>query len=139
MLATLAAVGILTQLFDLDSCGDEGVPVVGYIIAALVGAYYITFACTWSGGVFVLVSEIFTLEMKGRQERFVFDDVDSGPIAFGVAVGTATYWICSIAVTQLIPIMLSSPLQVFGTMYCFAGAAFISFLFVLLTLPETKV
>ena len=71
--------------------------------------------------------------------RFVFDDVDSGPIAFGVAVGTANYWICSIAVTQLTPIMLSSPLQVFGTMYCFAGAAFISFIFILLTLPETKV
>ena len=69
----------------------------------------------------------------------MFDDVDSGPIAFGVAAGTATYWMCSVAVTQIAPIMLSSPLQVFGTMYCFAGVAFISFFFVLLTLPETKV
>ena len=35
----------------------------------------------------------------------MFDDVDSGPIAFGVAVGTATYWMCSIAVTQIAPII----------------------------------
>ena len=68
MFSTLAAVGILTQLFDLDSCGDEGVPIMGYIIVGLVGVYKVTFACTWSGGVFVLVSEIFPLEMKGRRE-----------------------------------------------------------------------
>ena len=66
MFVTLAAIGTLTQLFDLDGCGNEGVPVVGYFIAALVGAYHITFTSTWSGGVFVLVSEIFPLEMKGN-------------------------------------------------------------------------
>ena len=67
MFVSMAAVGTLSLLFDLGSCGDEGSTVVGFVIVALVGLFNVSFACTWSGGVFVVVSEFFPLELKGRK------------------------------------------------------------------------
>lgn len=45
----------------------------------------------------------------------------------------------NIIVAQVTPIMLASPLQTFGTFYLLVGIHIAALLFILLTLPETKV
>ena len=52
---------------------------------------------------------------------------------------TAVFWMGNIIVAQVTPIMLASPLQTFGTFYVLVGVHIAALLFVLLTLPETKV
>lgn len=49
------------------------------------------------------------------------------------------FWLANIAIAQVTPIMLASPLQTFGTFYLLVGVHIAALLFVLLTLPETKV
>lgn len=49
------------------------------------------------------------------------------------------FWLANIAIAQVTPIMLASPLQTFGTFYLLVGVHVAAMLFVLFTLPETKV
>ena len=49
------------------------------------------------------------------------------------------FWLANITIAQVTPIMLASPLQTFGTFYLLVGIHIAALLFVLLTLPETKV
>ena len=49
------------------------------------------------------------------------------------------FWMGNIIVAQVTPIMLASPLQTFGTFYLLVGVHIAALLFILLTLPETKV
>ena len=59
----------------------------------------------------------------------------------GVMVGLASlsWWIVSIFVSELIPVLLASPLQTAGTFYLFAVALIVAFFYVLFLIPETKV
>jgi hypothetical protein len=62
-------------------------------------------------------------------------------IPIGVLTGIATsgFWIGNILVGEVSSILISSSLNVSGTLLLFALICFILFLFVLLLLPETKV
>ena len=71
----------------------------------------------------VVTSEIFPLEVR----------------AMGVSITTAANWTGNFLVAMLTPVLLASPLQIHGTFYVLSGALFAALLFVLLTLPETKV
>ena len=71
----------------------------------------------------VVTSEIFPLEVR----------------AMGVSITTAANWTGNFLVAMLTPVLLASPLQIHGTFYVLSIALFAAFLFVLLTLPETKV
>lgn len=51
----------------------------------------------------------------------------------------SAYWVSNVIVAQLTPVLLASPLQTFGTFYLLVGVHIAAILFVLLTLPETKV
>lgn len=55
-----------------------------------------------------------------------------------VSVTTSGNWIGNFVVAMVTPLLLGSELKTAGTFYILAGFLFASFLFVLLTLPETK-
>ena len=55
-----------------------------------------------------------------------------------VSVTTSGNWIGNFVVAMVTPLLLGSVLKTAGTFYILAGFLFASFLFVLLTLPETK-
>ena len=55
-----------------------------------------------------------------------------------VSVTTSGNWIGNFVVAMITPLLLGSVLKTAGTFYILAGFLFASFLFVLLTLPETK-
>ena len=61
-------------------------------------------------------------------------------LSSGVAVSVTTSgnWIGNFVVAMVTPLLLGSVLKTAGTFYILAGFLFASFLFVLLTLPETK-
>ena len=60
-------------------------------------------------------------------------------IGFAVSLASLSFWVSNLVVAQLTPILLASPLQSHGTFYILAGLNLAGFLFVLLTVPETKV
>ncbi|XP_019859149.1 PREDICTED: galactose transporter-like [Amphimedon queenslandica] len=72
--------------------------------------------------VWVVTSEIFPLSVRG----------------VAVSVTTSGNWIGNFVVAMVTPLLLSFVLKTTGTFYILAGFLFASFLFVLLTLPETK-
>ena len=51
----------------------------------------------------------------------------------------SAYWVTNVIVAQVTPVLLASTLQTFGTFYLLVGVHIAAILFVLLTLPETKV
>ena len=59
----------------------------------------------------------------------------------GIAVSLtgSAYWVTNVIVAQVTPVLLASTLQTFGTFYLLVGVHIAAILFVLLTLPETKV
>lgn len=71
----------------------------------------------------MVTSEIFPLSVRG----------------VSTSITTAANWSGNFLVAMLTPILLASPLQVDGTFYIISLFLFMAFLFVLLTLPETKV
>ena len=72
----------------------------------------------------VVTSEIFPLDVRG----------------VAVSITTASNWTGNFIVAMLTPVLiLCSPLDVHGTFFLLSGALLLGFLFVLLTLPETKV
>lgn len=71
----------------------------------------------------VVTSEIFPLEVR----------------AAAVSITTAANWAGNFVVAMLTPVLIASPLKIYGTFYLLSGALVAGLLFVLLTLPETKV
>ena len=59
----------------------------------------------------------------------------------GIAVSLtgSAYWVTNVIIAQVTPVLLASTLQTFGTFYLLGGVHIAAILFVLLTLPETKV
>ena len=55
-----------------------------------------------------------------------------------VSITTSGNWIGNFVIAMVTPILLGSVLKTAGTFYILAVFLFASFLFVLLTLPETK-
>ena len=59
--------------------------------------------------------------------------------AASVSITTASNWLGNFLVAMLTPILIASPLHIHGTFYLLSGMLLAATLFVLLTLPETKV
>lgn len=59
----------------------------------------------------------------------------------GIAVSltSSAFWLGNFIIAQVTPILLASSLQTHGTFLLLVGVHVFAFLFVLLTLPETKV
>ena len=56
-----------------------------------------------------------------------------------MSLSSVAWWMGTLLVSLLTPILLSSPLQIHGTFYLLGAVHVIIFLYVLLLLPETKV
>ena len=56
-----------------------------------------------------------------------------------MALSTSTFWIGNLVIALMTPILLDSVLRTSGTFYLLAAVHLIAFIFVLTTLPETKV
>lgn len=59
--------------------------------------------------------------------------------AAAVSITTAANWSGNFVVAMLTPILIASPLQIHGTFYLLSVCLLAAFLFVLFSLPETKV
>ena len=55
------------------------------------------------------------------------------------SIANTGFWIGIVGVSQVAPILTSSPLKISGTLLMFASVCFILFLYILLLIPETKV
>jgi len=93
----------------------------------------------------VVTSEIFPLNVRGRK-IFVCTfpvnwSISTAPIPIGIAVSltTAANWTGNFVLAITTPVLLASQLQTYGTFYIYSLLLAAAFLFVLLTLPETKV
>ncbi len=69
----------------------------------------------------IIISEIFPARIRGR----------------AASVGVLALWAATFVVAQTFP-MLKNDIGVTGTYFIYAGCSLITFLFVLLELPETK-
>ena len=58
---------------------------------------------------------------------------------FVISICSSAFWIGIVISNQLGPVLLSSPLGVSGTLLVFSANVLFLFIFVLLSLPETKV
>lgn len=71
----------------------------------------------------MVTSEIFPLSVRSH----------------AVSITTSANWLGNFLVAMLTPILLASSLGIHGTFYLLSAILALAFLFVLLTLPETKV
>lgn len=56
-----------------------------------------------------------------------------------VAIATSSYGFFTFAVNQVAPLIVGSPLRLYGYFYIVAGFNLFGFFFILFNLPETKV
>lgn len=77
---------------------------------------------TCSPVAWVVTSEIFPLKVRG----------------VSVSITTAANWVGNFVVAMLTPILIASPLGIHGTFYLLSVMLLAAFLFVALTLPETR-
>ena len=70
----------------------------------------------------VVTSEIFPLNVR----------------AVSVSITTAANWTGNFVVAMLTPILIASPLHIYGTFYLLSACLLAAFFFVLFSLPETK-
>ncbi|XP_011409321.2 PREDICTED: probable glucose transporter rco-3 isoform X1 [Amphimedon queenslandica] len=128
MCVSILAAGLLIHIFNVDEeregggGSEEERQVVGYFVALLIVLFVSFFASTWGPVVWVVTSEVFPLSVRG----------------VAVSVTTSGNWNGNFVVAMVTPLLLGSVLKTAGTFYILAGFLFASFLFVLLTLPETK-
>ena len=118
-----AASFILGFRIEDSECDSDGVGAIGYVVVFFVCFFVFNFAYSWGPVAWVVTSEIFPLQIRG----------------IAVSITTAANWTGNFVIAMLTPILITSPLKIFGTFYILCGALFLAVLFVLLTLPETKV
>ena len=125
MLLSMCAAATFIVAFRIEDseCSSDGMGAIGYIVVFFVCFFVFNFAYSWGPIAWVVTSEIFPLQIRG----------------IAVSITTAANWIGNFVIAMLTPILITSPLRIFGTFYLLCGALFLAVLFVLLTLPETKV
>ena len=95
----------------------------------------------------MVTSEIFPLKVRGRsQHNYVLATNGHETAAYihsysGIAVSltTSANWIGNFIIAMVTPLMLGSILGTAGTFYILGCLLLVTLLFVLFTLPETKV
>lgn len=106
-----------------SECNGETVGAIGYVVVFFVCFFVFNFAYSWGPVAWVVTSEIFPLNVRG----------------IAVSITTAANWIGNFIIAMLTPILIASSFGIYGTFYLLCGALLLAVLFVLLTLPETKV
>lgn len=96
---------------------------LGVSVVSKSGIYINSVLSTHRPVAWVVTSEIFPLSIRG----------------LAVSLTTSSNWIGNFIIAMVTPILLGSFLGTGGTFFILGGLLFASFLFVLLTLPETKV
>jgi sugar porter (SP) family MFS transporter len=91
------------------------------LIVGLILAYVFSFAVSFGPGVWVYIAEIFPNALRAR----------------AMSIGTMTIWISCLAVT-LTFLTLVRALSTAGAFWFYAALCAVTFVFVLLALPETK-
>lgn len=125
MLLSMFAAATFIKAFGIEDsqCSSENIGAIGYVVVFFVCFFVFNFAYSWGPIAWVVTSEIFPLHVRG----------------VAVSVTTAANWIGNFVIAILTPILITSPLGIYGTFYILSGALFLAVLFVLLTLPETSV
>ena len=60
-------------------------------------------------------------------------------VGVGAALGQVGWWGGTFLMSEIGPVLLSSPLRTYGTFYLLTGICALSYLYVLFLVPETKV
>lgn len=60
-------------------------------------------------------------------------------VGVGTALGQVGWWGGTFLMSEIGPVLLSSPLRTYGTFYLLTGICALSYLYVLFLVPETKV
>ena len=125
MFVSMLAAATFIVAFQIDNtdCDSEDVGAIGYVVVFFICFFVFNFAYSWGPIAWVVTSEIFPLQTRGT----------------AVSITTAANWIGNFLVAMLTPVLIASPLRIYGTFYIISVALFMSIIFVLLTLPETKV
>ena len=91
----------------------------------------------------MIMGEIFPLRAKGELAHSSFISIMLCPhnclIGFMMSIAGSGFWLGSVGVTQLGAVLITSPLNIAGTLLLFAFICFLLFLYILLLVPETKV
>lgn len=120
MFVSMSLAGILIHVFHVDDGENQ---IVGYVVALLILVFVFNFSFSWGPVAWVVTSEIFPLTIRG----------------VAVSITTSANWIGNFIVAMVTPILLGNPvLGTAGTFYIISVFLFLAFVFVLLTLPETK-
>lgn len=115
-LFTFSTVGVTT----IDNASDPNYKLSGYIMIVFTCLFIVFFCCSWSAIAPVLVSEIFTLEIKSQ----------------AMALSQAFNWGANFFIALCTPIITARIGYAFG--YVFTGFMFIAVPFVYFFIPETK-
>lgn len=123
MLLSMLSAATLIKAFGTEDCSSETIGTIGYVVVFFVCFFVFNFAYSWGPIAWVVTSEIFPLHVRG----------------VAVSITTAANWVGNFVIAMLTPILIASPLGIYGTFYILCGFLFFAILFVLMTLPETKV
>lgn len=127
MFVAMLAAATFILAFGLDTSNCENVSnevgAVGYVVVFFICFFVFNFAYSWGPVTWVVTSEIFPLQIRGT----------------AVSITTAANWFGNFIIAMLTPVLIASPLRIFGTFYIVCVALLVGVIFVLLTLPETKV
>ena len=165
MFVSMATSATLILVFRVEEGGSRA---VGYVVVAFICFFMFFFAYGWgwvkfSGCRETNIKLVFCHVMQARDvgcewwdaftrsERYVgerliqllssltYCNFSVKFLGIAVSLTGSTYWVGNIIVAQVTPLLLASPLRTFGTFYLLVGVHVAAMLFVLLTLPETKV
>lgn len=95
-------------------------PAAGWVAVAFVWLFVFNFAYSWGGGAWVVISEIWPLDIRAK----------------GVSLGTASNWINNFGVGLGSPSMLAQ--MKFGTFIFFGLMCVLAALFMAFVAPETR-
>ena len=104
----------------VDHAADPDYKLSGYVMIIFTCFFVVSFCCSWSAIASVLVSEIFTLEIKSQ----------------AMALSQAFNWGANFFIALCTPIITARIGYAFG--YVFTGFMFVAIFFVYVFIPETK-
>ncbi|KAG2217315.1 hypothetical protein INT45_003509 [Circinella minor] len=117
MTLCMAIIAIISALYQDNWVGNED---KGWACVAMTYVFIANFAYAWGPIGWVIPAEIFPLRARAK----------------GMSITTSSNWMCNFIIAQITPVMLSS--IGYGTYVFFACFCFLSVIFVIFFVPETK-
>lgn len=121
MTITLAVLAYTFSTATMTSTGLDLSPTMGVVALVAANIYVFFFNATWGPVMWVMLAEMFPNQIRGS----------------GLAVSGLGQWLANFGVTITFPILLAS-IGLEGTYSIYAVFGFLSLIFVLLLVPETK-